>query len=111
MSTTPAKPADEPYRTVGGVLVGSVRIGGLRVRESDALLEEAATAQPTVDAIAAALYTRPEMARMRESAAAAEAERAAAAELAATAKLAILQEAAVKQVARSSSSAPPYDDA
>jgi ABC-type multidrug transport system fused ATPase/permease subunit/CRP-like cAMP-binding protein len=74
MSTTPAKPADEPYRTVGGVLVGSVRIGGLRVRESDALLEEAATAQPTVDAIAAALYTRPEMARMRESAAAAEAE-------------------------------------
>ena len=109
MSTTPQKPADEPYRTVGGVLVGPIRIGGLRVRESDALLEEAASAQPTVDAIAAALYTRPEAARRSESAAAAEAERAAAAELAVTAKLAILQEAAVKQVARSSTSAPRDD--
>ena len=104
MTTTPAKPADEPYRTVGGVLVGPIRIGGLRVRESDALLEEAASAQPTVDAIAAALYTRPEMARLRESAAAAEAERAAAAELAATEKLAILHEAAAKQLARKSGS-------
>jgi CRP-like cAMP-binding protein len=109
MFTSPAKPADEPYRTVGGVLVGPIRIGGLRVRESDALLEEAASAQPTVDAIAAALYTRPEAARRSESAAAAEAERAAAAELAATAKLAILQEAAVKQVARSSTGAPRDD--
>jgi hypothetical protein len=93
LTTSPAKPAEEPYRTVGGVLVGSVRIGALRVRESDALLEEAAEAQPTVDAIAAALYS-PNRARHSQSWASEEAERAATAELAATAKLAILHEAA-----------------
>ena len=95
LTTSPAKPAEEPYRTVGGVLVGSVRIGALRVRESDALLEGAAEAQPTVDAIAAALYS-PHRGR-RSSSAGEEAERAATAELAATAKLAILHEAAAKQ--------------
>ena len=100
LATSPAKPADEPYRTVGGVLVGSVRIGAMRVRERDALLEEAAEAQPTVDAIAAALYS-PQRGR-RSSSAGEEAERAATAQLAATAKLAILHEAAAKQLQRTS---------
>ena len=102
LTTTPAKPAEEPYRTVGGVLVGSVRIGALRVPESDALLEEAAEAQPTVDAIAAALYS-PHRGR-RSSSAGEEAERVATSELAATAKLAILKEAAAKQLPRTSQS-------
>ena len=100
LTTSPAKPAEEPYRTVGGVLVGSVRIGALRVRESDALLEEAAEAAPTVDAIAAALYS-PHRARRSSSG---EAERAATAELAATAKLAILHEAAAKQLPKARTS-------